>query len=182
MENKLGMDFFMNELKHYRLPKAFLAGFWIRTVAFVIDWIIISAIQSIVLNLTLYRFIGLHLAESFVVTIIELIIFVGYFYLTTRYLKGQSPGKLLCGLRVFPLNYEEESLNQFYIVRELIGKVIFFYFPYIAVLLVFSYKKQHIVDTLVGSIVIRENHIEEIRNYYERGFNESRGDNDDLFR
>lgn len=185
MENKLGMSFFMDELKHYRLPKAFLAGFWIRTLAFAIDWVIITAIQSILLNLTLYRFIGLHLSDSFIVTIIELLIFVSYFYLTTRYLKGQTPGKLLCGIRVFPLNYEEESLNQFYIMRELIGKVIFFYFPYIAVLLVFSYKKQHILDILVDSIVIRESQIEEIRTYFERGFSENNqtiGENNELFR
>lgn len=166
MENKLELFNVLNDVNHYRLPKLFLAGFWIRLGAFLIDLVIINAIQQIVLNLTLYRFIGIHMSESFLSTLIELIIFVTYFYLLTQRFNGQTPGKMLVGIRVIPLKANQTSGNA-YLFRELFGKVLFFYFPYIAVLLIFSYKKQHIIDLLVDTIVIREERLKEVKEYIQ---------------
>lgn len=164
MNNKLSREYLLNEFKQFRLPKLFLAGFWVRLGAYFLDIVIINAVQAIVLNLTIYRFLGLSWTDSFLVTLIELIIFVSYFYLTTTYFNGQTPGKMVFGIRVIPIQ-EEKSMKTVYFIRELCGKVIYYYFPYIAVLLVFSHKNQTVLDMLADTVVIREERLSELQEF-----------------
>lgn len=165
MNDKLSLSTLLQEAQNFRLPKFFLAGFWIRLGAYLVDMILIDAMTAILLNLTLYRIFGLDFASSWIVTLIELIIFVCYFYFLTKHFDGQTPGKMLFGIRVVPLKGEAD--NTFYLMRELFGRVVFYYFPVIAVLLVFSAKNQHVIDMLADSVVIRKERVQELRDYLE---------------
>ena len=175
MASKLSLDRVSQAIKDFRLPKLFLAGFWIRFLAFLFDVLVIKAIQAILLNLTLYRLFSPAIQDSFWVSLVELVIFVLYFFLTTLFFKGQTPGKILFDLRVISLSSEENDFKV-YLFREFFGKVLFYYFPYIAVLLVFSEKNQHLIDFLVDTTVIRESRLEEVNQYLSQGGNDQAGE------
>lgn len=137
------------------LPKYFYGGFWVRTFAYLFDLWIIRSLTAILLNLSVYRIFGREAAESFWIRILTLLIFLAYFTVTTYFFQGQTLGKILFRLRVVALHPAPSFLNTI-LIRELAGKVIFYYFPYIAVLLVFTPKRQHVVDFLADTAVVNE--------------------------
>jgi len=138
-----------------RLPKFFFGGFWIRTAAYSIDLLIIQFLTSILLNLVVYRLFGMGASDSFGVEIVDLAVFLAYFFLTTYFMNGQTLGKMLLRLRVVSLTESQSTLSTI-LIREVAGKTIFYYFPFIAVLLVFSFKRQHVVDLLADTTVMNE--------------------------
>ena len=64
MANKLSLDRVSQAIKDFRLPKLFLAGFWIRFLAFLFDVLVIKAIQATLLNLTPVSYTHLTLPTS----------------------------------------------------------------------------------------------------------------------
>lgn len=165
MEDKLSLSTMLKEAELFRLPKFFLAGFWVRLFAYLIDIVLINALSAILLNLTLYRLFGVQLEGSFVVKLIELIIYISYFYFLTKHFKSQTPGKILFGIQVVPL--KGKANNIFFLIREVFGRAIIYLFPPIAVIMVFSYKNQHLIDMLVDSVVIQKERIHDLREYLE---------------
>ena len=145
----------LRDIETYNAPKKLFGGFWIRLAAFLVDRVMIQALTAILLNLTVYRIWSTSVSDSFGVTLIELVIFVGYFFLMTYWLDGQTPGKLLFRLRVMSLQDAELS-KQTIFYRELLGKVLFFYHPWLAIILVFTFKRQHIIDILADTTVVNE--------------------------
>lgn len=152
-----------------RLPKFFFGGFWIRTAAFAVDWLIIQALTTIFLNLVVYRVFGLEAAGSFGVEVVELVIFLAYFFATTYFMDGQTLGKVLLRLRVVSLDGSKPTKTTL-LIREAAGKTIFFYFPIVAVFLVFTFKRQHIVDLLADTAVMNEGKLLEFNWFADKLF------------
>lgn len=155
------VDMYLKTVKPYNAPKKLYGGFWIRLGAFIIDRLFIALITSIILDLSVYRFLGTGIEMSFGITVFKLVIFVGYFFLTTLLLDGRTPGKIICCLRVISLK-ENTLSKRTLIFRELLGKVVFFYAPWIAIILVFSFKRQHLIDMLADTTVLNEKKIDEL--------------------
>lgn len=159
-EEEKNVDVLYERLDAGRLPKFLFGGFWIRTAAYLFDLLVIRALTSLVLNLVVYRLFGVGISESAAVELLRLVVFLTYFFATTYFMEGQTLGKVLFRLRVIPLNGFGSKLSTM-LVREVAGKTVFYYFPIVAVLLVFTHKRQHVVDLLADTSVINEGKLTE---------------------
>jgi uncharacterized RDD family membrane protein YckC len=133
-----------------------LAGFWIRLWAYLIDLLVVSSVNRILIY-PLFGIIGLNNNNSFIfspVSIATAIIFFGYFVLMTKYL-NQTLGKMIFGLKV--ISIKEENVRWGTIIfRELIGRYISktIWIGYLIV--AFTPKKQALHDIFADTQVIHE--------------------------
>lgn len=136
------------------LPKFCYAGFFIRFVAFIIDSLIIKAIQSMVLSpikVLLYNN-GIEFSKFIYV---EIIIALLYFTLMTKLCNGATLGKLICGIRVVPIHSKELTWSMVF-TREFFGRYIQNYIYILYLVVMFTPKKQSVVDYLSDTVVIKE--------------------------
>ncbi len=126
-------------------PEGIYAGFLIRVFAFIIDIIMIGALQRITL---------FYMKEGTLRALLLLTIYLLYFILMTKLNDGQTIGKMIFGIQVICLNEEKLTWNTV-IVREGFGrylqKVIFILYG----LTIFTPYKQHFVDMLSDTSVVR---------------------------
>jgi uncharacterized RDD family membrane protein YckC len=132
------------------------AGFWIRLWAYLIDLLVVSSVNRILIY-PLFDLLGLNQNYLFLfspVSIAATIIFFAYFVLMTKYF-NQTLGKMIFGIKVIPLT--EENLNWGTILfRELIGRYISktIWIGYLIV--AFTPKKQGLHDIFADTQVIHE--------------------------
>lgn len=142
-------------LRDYKsLPSFAYAGFFIRLVAFAIDMLVISAINSIlqsVLNPNIELGLGISLAS-----IIYWLISLGYFTLMTYFNNGQTLGKMITNIRVVSLNGEKADLWQI-VSRETFGRYVQNKFVVLYLIIGFAPMKQSLADILSDTVVIRDN-------------------------
>lgn len=130
--------------KYHDYPPLIYAGFWMRFFAYCLDLIVIASLQRAFL---------FFLASGGLKTVLSLAIYLLYFVLMTKLNHGQTLGKMAFGLRV--VSFTEEHLSwATVIIRELFGRYLQKAFLIMYILIVFTPKKQHIVDLLVETSVI----------------------------
>ncbi len=135
--------------KFHQYPSMIYAGFWMRFFAYCLDLIVIASLQRVFL---------FFLASGGIKTVASLVIYLLYFVLMTKLNHGQTLGKMAFGLRV--VSFTEEDLSwTTVIIRELFGRYLQKTFLIMYILIVFTPKKQHIVDLLVETSVISQTNL-----------------------
>lgn len=134
----------------------FKAGFWIRFWAYLIDLLVVSSVNRILIY-PLFGLIGLNNDNTFIfspVSIATAIVFFAYFVLMTMFLH-QTLGKMIFGLKVTSLKEEKLSWGTI-LFRELIGRYISktIWIGYLIV--AFTPKKQSLHDIFADTLVIHE--------------------------
>lgn len=133
------------------------AGFWIRFWAFLIDMIVVSSLNRIIVY-PLLRWLDIPIHDGDILSMAAIstaaVMFI-YFIIMTK-LFGQTLGKMVFGLKV--VSEVEQSLSWSAVIfRELIGKFIsetVFFLGYISI--GFSSKKKGWHDYFADTIVIQE--------------------------
>lgn len=144
----------METLPIKKWPKQCFGGFWIRLAAFLIDSLLVHAVTKIVLNLTVHHLITPEEAiGQWWYSLLKLVLILAYFTLTTLYLKGQTVGKYLLHLKVVCFKTGKAD-RQTIILREVAGRTILNVIPLVAVILVVTRHRQHLVDLLCDTAVI----------------------------
>ncbi len=135
-----------------------LAGVGSRTLAFLIDWVLLVAV-------TLFTFLIVSfiapIAGTFAVVLILVAFFIlwwFYFALFEMAWDGQTPGKRLLGLRVrkvggYPIGWPEALIRNF--LRVLID-LFMFWVPVGLPVMIATRRSQRIGDLAAGTVVVRE--------------------------
>ena len=129
--------------------KAMYAGFWIRVLAFLIDYLLVAGITNIVSYFNPFELNPI--LESF----LFVIILVVYNFISVYSTNGYTIGKLFTNIKVV----SEKSDNIGFLTaltREVIGKFIIVKTFILPFFLVFSDKKHHLIDYLSDTSVIRQ--------------------------
>jgi uncharacterized RDD family membrane protein YckC len=128
------------------------AGFWLRFVAFVIDGIIISVIQFL-LSMIFGDLMDVETnpgSSSF----INLILTIIYFGCFQTYLRGQTLGKKITGIRVTRLDGSKVNLGRM-LLREIIGKTVSALILLIGFFMAAGKTKRALHDRMADTIVVR---------------------------
>lgn len=139
--------------RKYRPLSAYsVAGFWQRMVALLIDLIIASGFSSIFTS-PVMALMGKSTGP--VVAVVAGFFSLLYFVLSTKITNGQTLGKMILGLRV--IHPKEETLSwTTVIIREGFGRFIQNKFIPIYLVTAFTPQKQHLVDLLCDTYVVKE--------------------------
>lgn len=140
--------------KDYR-GRFLTASFGKRLIAYFIDWILIFFFSRFIISI-----FSLILPETFyyqttVFTMINALIYFGYFVLMTKVTNGQTVGKMITRIRIVS-EVEEELSWTTVLVRELAGKFVLRKWKIFYLLIFFSSKNQHPFDMLAETIVLDE--------------------------
>ncbi len=128
------------------------AGFWIRTVAFLIDAVVASAFAGIFAS----PVNALLLTEgSMAAKAVSGFFFYLYFVLSTYFTNGQSLGKMITGIRV--IHPEEPRLSwTTVVIREGFCRFIQTTFVLLYVITAFSERKRNLGDFLSDTYVVKD--------------------------
>lgn len=148
------------------LPNAFYAGFWIRTIAYLFDLLMIFLISQILTNVFWVRIFGAGFEETWIGDTTQIATYVLYFLLINIILNGQTLGKVLFGLKVVSIKQDQLDLTTI-IIREGFGRIVFYFLYIIMVTLVFTEKKQHVIDILSDTSVVRLKYIDAMNDFIQ---------------
>lgn len=133
------------------------AGFWMRFWAYIIDLLVVSSINGILL--TPFKFINdgevVHVGFWTLTGIIATITFYLYFLLMTKKF-GQTLGKMILGIKVIREDNQPLQWSDLFF-REVIGRFIHRVFSFLAVLYIvvaFTKEKQGIHDMIGNTRVV----------------------------
>lgn len=128
------------------------AGFWIRTVAFLIDAAVASAFAGIFAS----PMNALFLTEgTMAAKAVSGFFFYLYFVLSTYFTNGQSLGKMITGIRV--IHPEEDRLSwTTVVIREGFCRFIQTTFVLLYVITAFSERKRNLGDFLSDTYVVKD--------------------------
>lgn len=130
------------------------ASFGLRAFAFIVDMLVIGALNKILINIVGdnldYEIYGLKMAEIFrwIVTIL-------YFVIISLVTKGQTLGKMIVGIRVVSLTSDKLDLGQI-LVREIAGRIIQNTIMILYLLPIFTPKNQSLIDFFVDTAVVKD--------------------------
>ncbi len=132
------------------------AGFWMRFWAYLIDLIVIGSISRLFIN-PIFRLLDISMDDTGIFsayTIVDSIVFFGYFILTSKFL-AQTLGKMVMGLKVVslvgtPLDWKT------IIFREWIGRYISAVLMLGYIVIAFNPKKQGFHDMFSDTVVVLE--------------------------
>lgn len=130
------------------------ASFGLRAFAFIVDMLVIGALNKILINIVGdnldYEIYGLKMAEIFrwIVTIL-------YFVIISLVTKGQTLGKMIVGIRVVSLISDKLDLGQI-LVREIAGRIIQNTIMILYLLPIFTPKNQSLIDFFVDTAVVKD--------------------------
>ena len=138
--------------RKYPVSAMVSAGFWIRTVAFIMDAAIAAAFASIFASPITAFFLtdGSLAAKAF-----SGFFFYLYFVLSTYLTNGQTLGKMIAGIRVIHPDEPRLSLTTV-IVREGFCRFIQTTFLLLYIITAFSERKQNLGDFLSGTFVVKD--------------------------
>ena len=137
-------------------PAFFYGGFWPRFCAYLIDLVIISSLNRLIVSsVFVMAQIPMSEASFSLFSISKLVVFLLYFILMTKLTNGQTIGKMIFGLRV--VCFKEEKLSwATVIIREGFGRYILKAVSILYLSLLFTKRKQHIIDLLTDTSVVLE--------------------------
>lgn len=130
------------------------ASFGLRAFAFIVDMLVIGAINKILINIVGtnldYEIYGIEMAEIFrwIVTIL-------YFVIISLVTKGQTLGKMIVGIRVVSLTSDKLDLGQI-LIREIAGRLIQNTIMILYLLPIFTPKNQSLIDFFVDTAVVKD--------------------------
>lgn len=130
------------------------ASFGLRAFAFIVDMLVIGAINKILINIVGdnldYEIYVLKMAEIFrwIVTIL-------YFVIISLVTKGQTLGKMIAGIRVVSLTSDKLDLGQI-LIRETAGRIIQNTIMILYLLPIFTPKNQSLIDFFVDTAVVKD--------------------------
>lgn len=138
-------------------PAFFYTGFWFRFFAFLVDLLVISSINRLIVQplfLLLRHPLNDDAFSAF--SLSKLVIYLLYFVLATKLTNGQTIGKIIFGIRV--VSFKEEKLSwATVIIRECFSRYILKTFPFIYLMVLFTQEKQHLGDFFSDTSVVSEN-------------------------
>lgn len=147
--------------KYKDSPKFIYAGFFTRLVAFAIDMLIISSVESIFRNIMSF---DMELESGINgPNILHWVLILAYFTLLTYFNNGQTLGKMIMNIRVVSLDGERPSLSQI-VSRETFGRYVQNKFVILYIIIGFSPMKQSLMDMLCDTAVIKNDEYEYISN------------------
>ncbi|RPA62398.1 RDD family protein [Aerococcus agrisoli] len=133
------------------------AGFWMRLFAFIIDMIMVYALQSLVAGLLNVLTQGQYaLLDAGILYLVKQVVLILHFTLASYFTNGQTIGKGLLGLQLVKDNQYKLSFMTCF-VREGLGKVILATLPFLGLMVVFSSKRQNFMDYFTDTNVISLN-------------------------
>lgn len=138
--------------RKYPVSAMVSAGFWIRTVAFLIDAAIAAAFASIFAS----PITALFLTEgSLAAKALSGFLFYLYFVLSTYLTNGQTLGKMIAGIRIIHPDEPRLSLTTV-VIREGFCRFIQTTFLLLYIITAFSERKQNLGDFLSGTFVVKD--------------------------
>ena len=138
--------------RKYPVSAMVSAGFWIRTVAFLIDAAVAAAFASIFAS----PITALFLTEgSLAAKAISGFFFYLYFVLSTYLTNGQTLGKMMTGIRVIHPDEPRLSLTTV-VIREGFCRLIQTTFLLLYIITAFSERKQNLGDFLSDTFVVKD--------------------------
>lgn len=158
------------EREHVMQPEAveapyYLAGFWLRLWAFLLDLVTVYAINGLLLT-PLWRLAGggdITITFFSGQTVLTALLFFLYFAIMTK-VTGQTIGKMVFGLRVISVNGLPLTWGQI-LFREGVGRLlhhIFFFLQILYVTVAFTARKQGLHDMVADTFVIQEKEPEQM--------------------
>lgn len=130
------------------------ASFGLRAFAFIVDMLVIGAINKILINVLGidldYEIYGIEMAE-----ILRWIVTILYFVIISLVTKGQSLGKMIVGIRVVSLTSDKLDLGQI-LIREIAGRLIQNTIMILYLLPIFTPKNQSLIDFFVDTAVVKD--------------------------
>lgn len=130
------------------------ASFGLRAFAFIVDMLVIGAINKILINVLGidldYEIYGIEMAE-----ILRWIVTILYFVIISFVTKGQSLGKMIVGIRVVSLTSDKLDLGQI-LIREIAGRLIQNTIMILYFLPIFTPKNQSLIDFFVDTAVVKD--------------------------
>lgn len=138
--------------RKYPVSAMVSAGFWIRTVAFLIDAAVAAAFASIFASPITAFFLT---EGSLAAKAISGFLFYLYFVLSTYLTNGQTLGKMITGIRVIHPDEERLSLTTV-VIREGFCRLIQTTFLLLYVITAFSERKQNLGDFLSDTFVVKD--------------------------
>lgn len=130
------------------------ASFGLRAFAFIVDMLVIGAINKILINVLGidldYEIYGIEMAE-----ILRWIVTILYFVIISLITKGQSLGKMIVGIRVVSLTSDKLDLGQI-LIREIAGRLIQNTIMILYLLPIFTPKNQSLIDFFVDTAVVKD--------------------------
>ena len=130
------------------------ASFGLRAFAFIVDMLVIGAINKILINVLGidldYEIYGIEMAE-----ILRWIVTILYFVIISLVTKGQSLGKMIVGIRVVSLTSDKLDLGRI-LIREIAGRFIQNTIMILYLLPIFTPKNQSLIDFFVDTAVVKD--------------------------
>ena len=148
-----GMEADFVPYKHHDYNTKIFAGFWIRFCAYVVDLIVLGSFVRIIRGPLLLIAGTDRISFSYFDLTLAAFLMPVYFVLFTKLMDGQTPGKMIFGLKVVCFN-EQKLSWQTVIIRELFGRYINKAIIFLYLISAFTPKKQHAIDYLVDTSVI----------------------------
>lgn len=137
-----------------------LAGVGSRTLAFLLDWLILFAVSAVTILAITTAGVAIrwHTATVIALYAVGFVLWWLYFALFEALWNGQTPGKRVLGLRVqkvggYPIGWPEALIRNF--LRVLID-LFLFGVPIGLVVMVLGRRNQRIGDLAAGTVVVRE--------------------------
>ena len=138
--------------RKYPVSAMVSAGFWIRTVAFLIDAAVAAAFASIFASPITAFFLT---DGSMAAKALSGFLFYLYFILSTYLTNGQSLGKMITGIRIIHPDEPRLSLTTV-VIREGFCRFIQTTFLLLYIITAFSERKQNLGDFLSGTFVVKD--------------------------
>lgn len=130
------------------------ASFGLRAFAFIVDMLVIGAINKILINVLGtdldYEIYGIEMAE-----ILRWIVTILYFVIISLVTNGQTLGKMIVGIRVVSLTSDKLDLGQI-LIRETAGRIIQNTIMILYLLPIFTPKNQSLIDFFVDTAVVKD--------------------------
>lgn len=130
------------------------ASFGLRAFSFIVDMLVIGAINKILINVLGidldYEIYGIEMAE-----ILRWIVTILYFVIISLVTKGQTLGKMIVGIRVVSLTSDKLDLGQI-LIREIAGRIIQNTIMILYLLPIFTPKNQSLIDFFVDTAVVKD--------------------------
>ncbi|PKR84309.1 RDD family protein [Heyndrickxia camelliae] len=134
----------------------YLAGFWMRFWAYLVDLIVIGSIDRLLVK-TIFRLLDISIDNTGMFSpfsVATAMVFYVYFVLMTKY-TGQTIGKMIFGLKVISIKDSTRSWSTI-LFRELIGRYLSTTIWILYIIVAFTPNKQGLHDIFADTTVVRE--------------------------
>ncbi|MGV3464745.1 MAG: RDD family protein [Heyndrickxia sp.] len=134
----------------------YLAGFWMRFWAYLVDLIVIGSVDRLIVK-SIFRLLGISLNNTGMfspVSVATAVVFYVYFVLMTKY-TGQTIGKMIFGLKVISIKDTNRSWGTI-LFREFIGRYLSTTIWILYIIVAFTPRKQGVHDLFADTTVVRE--------------------------